>query len=152
MSVALRYAGQSAQCKDIVQESMIRVFKHLKSFRGEDESSFKAWVRKITAREAIRWLKKQNKHNSLEPADIQCTLEGSDIEDTLLQDELMQYLHQLPDGYRTVFNMYAIEGYSHKEIGKILEISASSSRSQLSRARAQLQEIIKEKNSYAKVQ
>ena len=151
MSVAVRYAGNGAQSKDIVQESMIRVFKHLNSFNKGNENSFKAWVRKITAREAIRWLKKQNRYTSLETSEVNLQLELHEVQDTFLREELLMYLNQLPEGYKLVFNLYVIEEYSHKEIGKMLGITESASRSQLSRARAQLQSMIKEKKHYEKV-
>lgn len=151
MSVAVRYAGHGEQAKDIVQESMIRVFRHLDSFNQGSEAGFKAWLRKITAREAIRWLKKQNRYTSLDSVEMTLSFEISDIDDTFLREELLKYLHQLPDGYRMVFNLFVIEEYSHKEISEMLGITESASRSQLSRARAQLQSMIKENKQYEKV-
>lgn len=151
MAVAVRYAGNGAQSQDIVQESMIRVFKHLNAFNNDNENSFKAWVRKITAREAIRWLKKQNRYTSLDASEVNLVFEIHEIQDTFMRDELLRYLQKLPDGYRMVFNLYVIEEYSHNEIGQMLDITESASRSQLSRARAQLQSMIKEKKHYEKV-
>lgn len=151
MSVAVRYAGSGDQAKDIVQESMIRVFRHLKSFSKGNEAGFIAWLRKITAREAIRCLKKENRYTSIDTVEFTLSFELQDIDDTFFREELLAYLQELPEGYRTVFNLFVIEEYSHKEIAEMLGITESASRSQLSRARAQLQSMIKEKKHYEKV-
>lgn len=151
MGVARRYVGSSAVAHDIVQESMIRVFHQLSKLDIRNEAGFCGWVSKITSREAIRWLKKQKRFVFQEEMNAKL------FEPTLPQnhqfekEELMQLLLKLPDGYRTVFNLYVIEEYSHKEIGQLLEITPSASRSQLTRARALLQKMMTQKKTYEKV-
>lgn len=151
MNVAKRYVGASAKSHDIVQESMIRVFHALPKVEFEQEAEFMGWIRKITSREAIRWLKKEKRfvfEEELKPDLFEPTLP---TEVHFQKEELMQLLMKLPDGYRTIFNLYAIEEYSHKEIADMLEITASASRSQLTRARVQIQKLMTKKNVYEKV-
>lgn len=151
MSVAQRYLGSSAQASDIVQESMIRIFHHLSQLEVREEHTFKAWMARITSREAIRWRKKQGRfifQEELSPDHFAPTL-PQDV--TFQREELQKMLMQLPEGYRMVFNLYVIEEYSHKEIAELLEITPSASRSQLSRARAKLQALMAQKKVYEKV-
>jgi len=151
LSVAHRYVGQSAQASDIVQESMIRIFHHLQQLQLREENAFKSWIAKITSREAIRWLKKQGRFVFQEELGPEHFTPSMPDELNFHREELQQMLMQLPDGYRTVFNLYVIEEYSHKEIAELLEITTSASRSQLSRARAQLQALMAQKKVYEKV-
>jgi RNA polymerase sigma-70 factor (ECF subfamily) len=151
MNVARRYVGSSAKSNDIVQESMIRVFHSLSDLELQQEAQFTGWIRKITSREAIRWLKKEKRfvfQEEMNPDLFEPTLPE---EFNFQKEELMQLLMKLPEGYRTVFNLYVIEEYSHKEISQLLEITPSASRSQLTRARALLQKMMIQKNTYEKV-
>ena len=138
MMVCKRYAKSQEEAEDFLQEGFIRMFKYLKSY--DNRGSFDGWVRKIFVNTAIRHYHKQTNHNTnihLETAYYK-TVESQIIEEMSAQ-ELLKVVQKLPDGYRTVFNMYAIEGYSHKEIGELLEIKESTSRSQLVKARKWLQ-------------
>ena len=143
MTVALRYVVDKAAAKDVVQESYIRIFNTLSTFRYESEAATMAWMRRITAREAIRWLKKQQRWQNV---DIQ-PFAGTITENhPMFADDLYKSLLILPTDQRLVFNMHAIEGYSHKEIAEKLDIAVSSSRSLLTRARKKLvQQIENEK-------
>ncbi len=145
--ICYRYAKNQEDAKDILQETFVLVFRKLSMFKGE--GSLEGWIRKITVNCAIRHYEKSVRQ--LDKADIEVIPESGFQEEILSNisaNEIMEIIGQLPDGYRIVFNMYAIEGYSHREIGEILEISESSSRSQLTRARNQLINLLKEAENY----
>lgn len=135
--VCYRYAKNEEDAKDILQETFIRVFNKLSTF--QDKGSFEGWIRKIAVNVAIR-----HYHTSLRAID-QVDIENSpepissdSILDELNAADILEKISALPTGYRMVFNLYAIEGYSHKEISEELGISESASRSQLTRARQAL--------------
>ena len=143
MAVCLRYVKNTEDARDLLQEGFIKLFMNLHTYMGE--GLFDGWVRKIFVNCALERLRSQDVLKNA--ADIEET-DYADIPDesTLSQlsaDEIMAYVRMLPDGYRTVFNMFAIEGYSHKEIGETLHIAESTSRSQYVRARKMLQKMIK---------
>ncbi|MFT5778437.1 MAG: RNA polymerase sigma factor (sigma-70 family) [Crocinitomicaceae bacterium] len=136
-AVCFRYSKNEDDAKDLLQETFVKVFNNLKNYKNE--GSFEGWIRKIAVNTAIRHYQKTIK--AIDRHDIEVTNEafvGADIESTISAKEITDVIAKLPDGYRIVFNMYAIEGYSHKEIGKELDITESSSRSQLTRARKML--------------
>lgn len=140
LSVCIRYVSDRDIAEDMLQEGFIKIFNKIGTFRGE--GSFAGWLRRIFVTTCLEYLRKNDplKFNT----DIE---EYRDIEDStnvsvmskLSAEDLMGCIERLPAGYRTVFNLYAIEGYSHKEISKILKIRESSSQSQLVRARRLLQ-------------
>lgn len=136
-AVCYRYAKNKEDAKDILQETFIKVFANLKSFKGE--GSFEGWIRRIAVTTSIRHY--ENSIRKIDTRDIELVQEGS-VQETILSEisaqEISTVISNLPDGYRMVFNMYAIEGFSHKEIGAELGITESSSRSQLTRARKML--------------
>jgi RNA polymerase sigma-70 factor (ECF subfamily) len=141
--ICLRFAKSNAEADDILQEGFIRIFNHIKDFRGE--GSIEGWVRRTIVNTSINFYKKRIKQGiSTELDTIKEKIESDNlIIDTLAAKELLEIIRELPDGYRTVFNLNVIEGYSHKEIGEMLDISENTSKSQLSRARATLQKRIK---------
>jgi RNA polymerase sigma factor (sigma-70 family) len=136
--VCLRYANDSLEAEDILQIGFVKVFT--KSHLFSDHGSLEGWIRKIMVNTAIE-IQRKNKISYVE------TLESDHIQETpshthsdhLHYKDLLSLVHQLPLGYRTVFNLYAIEGYAHKEIAEMLNISEGNSKSQLSRARQWLQ-------------
>ena len=139
----MRYGGNSVNAQDILQNGLIRVFTALKQF-DDKKGNFLVWSNKIMVNEALRFLQKQKRINFFEPVDeshLQIGVE-SNIHSLLSAKELVQLIQQLPDGYRTVFNLYTIEGYSHKEISQKLNISEGTSKSQLSKAKKQLRQWI----------
>ena len=142
--VCIRYVGDREQAEDILQEGFITLFTRLDTYKGD--GSFEGWARKIFVTTALMELRRKD---ALKMSDDLETVRGMKT-DTVTQlqsigyKDLMKLITQLPPGFRTVFNMYAIEGYSHKEIGEILGISETTSRTQLSRARTWLQNKIKE--------
>jgi RNA polymerase sigma factor (sigma-70 family) len=150
LAICMRYAKDRMEAEDVLQTGYIKVFQKIKEYRGD--GSFEGWIKKIMVNSAIESYRKNL-----------CTLNVVQIEEAheqpstgfdfgrLGMQDLMRLIQNLADGYRVVFNMYVIEGYSHKEIAETLGISEGASKSQLSRARAILKvEIIKmEGNDYA---
>ncbi len=140
--ICLRFALIREDADDILQDGFIRVFKHIKDFRGE--GSLEGWVRRTIVNTAINYYKKKIKQGI--KIDLEYVKgkvkEANNIVEKMAADELLVLISELPPGYRMVFNLNVIEGYTHKEIGKILEISENTSKSQLSRARASLQKKI----------
>lgn len=140
--ICLRYANDHPSAEDILQEGFIKVFKNLDRFRGD--GSFEGWMKRIFVNTAIEYHRKSLKHLGhleLNEEYLNQSIPPSVLQ-KLYQDDLLKYIQALPVGYRTVFNLYAIEGYNHKEIGVLLKISEGTSKSQLARARAYLKKII----------
>lgn len=143
LAVCMRYARHRMEAEDILQESFIKVFDHVGSFKFK--GSFEGWIRRIVINTALKNYSRksfQNEQIGVDPGydpAMAPTVYGS-----LHEQELLKLIEQLPDGYRVVFNLYAIEGYSHKEIADTLGIQESTSRSQLVKARKMLQaEVLK---------
>ena len=142
MGVAVRYVKDEASAQDVVQESFIRIFKSFNTLKNIEKRTVESWIRKITARESIRWLKNNERYTFHENNDVFTELKTHQP-NQLEHKELLIMLRQLPVGYRTIFNLYVIEGYTHREIGELLNITESTSRSQLTRAKKLLQQWIK---------
>lgn len=137
--ICLRYASSYDEAQDILQEGFIKVFKHLHSFKGK--GSLEAWIRKIFINAAIEKYRCRVYHLPLEDFyDRGFNSSENQIPDMLHAKDILAFVQKLPAQYRLVFNLYALEGYSHKEIGETLQISESTSRSNLTRARALLKE------------
>ena len=141
-AVCLRYASNSDEAQDILQDGFIKVFKKLESFRGD--GSFEGWVRRIFVNTAIEHFRRKKYMQPVTEKE-ENTIEGKYISvlDELAEQDILDLVTQLSPGYKTVFNMYVVEGYSHKEIGEMLGISEGTSKSQLSRAKAILQELVR---------
>jgi RNA polymerase sigma-70 factor (ECF subfamily) len=141
-AVCLRYAGNAEEAQDILQEGFIKVFKKLDSFRSE--GSFEGWIRRIFVNTAIEHFRRKRYLMPVTEKE-ENTIEGKylSVLDNLAAADIMALVQELSPGYRTVFNMYVIEGYSHKEIGDILGISEGTSKSQLSRAKVILQDMVR---------
>lgn len=142
-SICIRYMGDRALAEDILQEGFVILFTRLDSFSGM--GSFEGWARKIFVNAALMSLRKKDALKISDDIDAALDLKSetaSPVQDIGYKD-LLKMISGLPPGYRIVFNMYAIEGYDHKEISESLGISEATSRSQLHRARIMLQENIK---------
>lgn len=141
--VCLGYASCRDQAKDVLQDGFIKVFYSLKSYNNN--GSLEGWVRKIIVNTAIDYYRKSIK--DFNNVDIE-QAEDVNIETSILEkiyaEELLNLIHKLPEGARIIFNLYSIEGYSHSEISELLHISQGTSKSQFSRARLLLKEMIKE--------
>ena len=137
--VCLRYADSYEEAQDIVQDGFIKVFKNIRMFSGK--GSLEGWVRRIMVNTSLDYLRSiKNERFNVTIDDVSYKLkEDEAINSELNKEDLLQLVQSLPIGYRTVFNMYAIEGYSHREIGEELNISDNTSKSQYSRARSILQ-------------
>lgn len=141
-AVCLRYAGNPEAAQDILQEGFVKVFRNLSKYRAE--GSFEGWVRRIFVNTAIEHHRRRQPHTaSLSEQEEQLEEGGWNALDGLALEDLLKMIQSLPDGYRTVFNLYAVEGYSHQEIGEMLGIQEGTSKSQFARARKALQEKIK---------
>ena len=142
--VCMRYIGDRTLAEDILQDGFVTLFTHLNSYKGD--GSFEGWARKIFVTTALMSLRKKDALKMSEELEAVRSMKAdtsSQIQN-IGYKELMNLVMSLPPGFRTVFNMYAVEGYSHKEIGDMLGISETTSRTQYSRARAWLQNKIKE--------
>ena len=139
MSVCLRYVSDWETARDLLQEGFVKVFTHIDSYTGN--GSFEGWIRKIFVNSALEHLRHANVLR--ESTDLDQTAEVAQTDSSPLSDisaaELMQLVQSLPAGFRTIFNLFAIEGYSHKEISERLHITESTSRSQYTRAKQLLQ-------------
>jgi RNA polymerase sigma-70 factor (ECF subfamily) len=141
-AVCLRYASSSEEAEDILQEGFIKIFKKLTSYRGD--GSFEGWIRRIFVNTAIEHFRRRRYLQPVTEKE-ENTIEGKHLSvlDDLAEKDILELIRQLSPGYRTVFNMYVVEGYTHKEIGDILGISEGTSKSQLSRAKVILQDMVK---------
>ena len=142
--VCIRYIGDRDAAEDVLQDGFVTLFTHLGNYKGE--GSFEGWARRIFVTTALMSLRKKDALKMSDDLEAARGLQSETASQTqnIGYKELMKLIMTLPPGFRTVFNMYAIEGYSHKEIGEILGISETTSRTQLSRARIWLQNKIKE--------
>jgi RNA polymerase sigma factor (sigma-70 family) len=141
-AVCLRYAGNAEEAEDILQEGFIKIFKKLDSFRSE--GSFEGWVRRIFVNTAIEHFRRKRYLMPVTEKE-ENTLEGkyNSVLDDLGAKDILALVQELSPGYRTVFNMYVVEGYTHKEIADMLGISEGTSKSQLSRAKVILQDMVR---------
>ena len=142
--VCIRYIGDRDQAADVLQDGFITLFTKLETYKGD--GSFEGWARRIFVTTALMSLRKKDALKMSEELDMARGMKAETVSQTqqIGYKELMTLVTSLPPGFRTVFNMYSIEGYSHKEIAEILGISETTSRTQLSRARIWLQKKIKE--------
>ncbi len=143
LSVCFRYVRDRMEAEHVMVGGMVKVFKNVHQFK--EEGSFEGWIRRIMVNESLMYLRK-NKNMALS-TDIDSVKEEPNYEaiaESIETAELMKLITELPVGYRTVFNLYAIEGYKHEEIGEMLGISAGTSKSQLNRARKLLQKKLME--------
>ena len=143
MTICNRYANRDDQAIDMLQEGFIKVFSNLEKFSGS--GSLGGWIRTVMVNNCLTILRKDKKFSFNE--NIEDHDEGTSSADALSQmgfQELTMLISSLPTGYRTVFNMYAVEGYSHKEIADKLEISESTSKTQYRKAKLRLQKLIQE--------
>jgi RNA polymerase sigma factor (sigma-70 family) len=141
MTICRRYAGDQYEAEDMLQEAFISIFSHINQFKST--GSFDGWLKRITVNAAIKILQRRkikviritnDEHELISP--------DFDVLSDLSAEDLLKLISQLPDGYRVIFNLYAIEGYSHDEIAGMLKIKTATSRSQLFKARAILKDKI----------
>ena len=140
--LCLRYAGHRQEAEDFLQEGFLKAFSDLHQYRGE--GMLGAWLRKVVLNVILQQLRRQKQLFSIvsieEAENLPDT--GDDIFSRMRARALLNLIQQLPPGYRTVFNLYVIEGYNHKETGELLGISENTSKSQLSKAKALLRKML----------
>ena len=139
-AICLRYLGNRETANDILQNSLIKIYSHIKTF-DENKGSFSAWSNRIIINECLSYLRSAFHKSSLLQVDPDnsAIYKGLTPIDNLTAEELTRIIQQLPNGYRAVFNMHAIEGYTHKEIAEKLAITEGTSKSQFFKARKILQ-------------
>ena len=141
-AVCLRYAKNREAAEDLLQEGFVKVFVNIDKFRGD--GSFEGWVLRIIVNTAVEHYRKSTKmYPVVSVDDINKDIPWADTGDELELEDLMKMIDKLSHGYKTVFNLYVVEGFSHKEIGEMLEISEGTSKSQLARARYLLMDMVK---------
>ena len=140
LAIAMRYMKTKQEAEDVLQEAFIKVFKNLASFN--QRASLKTWLTRIVINTALNMLRKEHKMDNWDLSEVaDVTTDSLPLHDFQFK-ELLSFIQQLPAGCKAVFNLYAIEGYTHKEIGEMLKISEGTSKSQYFRAKGLLQEII----------
>lgn len=140
-AVCLRYSGNSEDARDLLQEGFIKIFKNLSKYRGD--GSFEGWIRRIFVNTSIEHFRRkvylqdvtEKQENTLED-------KAWNVLDSLAEKDILNMIHELSPGYKTVFNMHVIEGYSHKEIADKLGINEGTSKSQLARAKSVLKKMV----------
>ena len=146
-ALCLRYTGDRQTAEDVLQDGFVTLFAKLDTFSGE--GAFEGWARKIFVNTALMSLRKNDVLKESDDVDSARSLssEAPSAVQNIGYKELCRMIAELPPGFRTVFNMYVVEGYSHQEIAESLGISVNTSRSQLLRARAMLQAKIKDRDN-----
>ena len=141
LGLCCRYVNDEMIAEDVMIEGFLRVFGKIDQFN--EEGSFEGWIRRIMVNEALGHLRKQKRIPEDAMSDEVANIPDYALADqNLNEQELLELIGELPAGYRTVFNLYAIEGYSHSEIAELMGINESTSKSQLHRARALLQKMV----------
>ncbi len=141
-SLCLRYATSPDEANDFFQDGFIKLYKNLSSFR--DEGSFEGWARRIFVTTSLDALKKKRIPFADLDENFNIEATNNSVLDKLSLDHLMKIITDLPSGYRTIINLYVIENYSHKEIGEMLGITESGSKSKLHKARTYLKNLLPE--------
>lgn len=147
MTVCLRYVSDYERAQDVLQDGFVKVFRNLDKFKNE--GSFEGWIRRTMINTALDDLRRE-KSNFIDVDISEAEYLSSDDEKSLSKlrvDELMKIIQNMPTGYRTVFNMYAIEGFSHQEIADELGVTESTSKTQYKKARTYLMKIILEREN-----
>lgn len=145
LALSARYTGSREAAEDVLQDAFIKVFASIKSFRYRGEGSLYAWIRRVVINQSLDWLRARRKDMTVPIEESRTTEEISQDDVSVIPEEVLAgMVEKLPDGYRTVFNLYAMDGYSHREIGEMLGIKEKTSSSQYFRARALLAAKIKQ--------
>ena len=156
LGICMRYAVNEAEAEDIMQDGFVKIFLNIKSYRNE--GSFEGWMKRIVINTAISYIrnnKKFRRHTSFEEIGETVKISSMDEEpensSPFSRETLMKAIRDLPEGYRKVFNMYVLDGFTHKEIAAMLNISENTSKTQLLKARKYLKKQLNELVKSAKV-
>lgn len=142
MAVCMRYCKDRETAMDLLHDGFLKVFTHLDSYRGS--GSLEGWIRRIMVNTSLEYLRHRNDEGFQMDVEEAYGLTNGEMGalERMETDELIRCIQQLPDAYRTVFNLFVVEGYSHKEIADTMHITESSSRVYLTRAKQQLQQLL----------
>lgn len=140
--VCRRYQKTDAEAEETLQNGFLKIFHHLPGFVYSSDAAFVAWMKKILVNECLQQLRKKNNFFLVPESTAGEIMTEENVMDKLSADEIYRLITQMPVGYRTVFNLFIIEGYGHNEIAGMLNISVNTSKSQLNKARRTLQELI----------
>ena len=141
--ICKRYVKNREDAEDVLVEGLYKALRNIGQF--QDKGSFEGWIRRIIVNEALMFLRKQHKHFMTDDIDkaVNTSYDQVSIEGELAAQDILKLLDKLPDGYRTVFNLYVIEGYKHREIAEMMGISINTSKSQLILAKKKLQGLVR---------
>jgi RNA polymerase sigma factor (sigma-70 family) len=148
-NTALRITRNTALAEDVLQESFLNAFQSLSYYRGD--ASFGSWLKRIVINKAITLAKKESRWELIENEEELDSIEDVDTEPEYDLETVKQLITELPDGFRTVLSLYLLEGYDHKEIAEILDISESTSKTQYKRAKERLRATILAKRKHGQV-
>lgn len=151
LGLCMRYCGNREDAEDVMHDGLIRILQHLNTFKSRHPGAFEGWMKRIMVNTSLNFLRYKNKNRALfasqeapdhisEEDDEEPILSGAEFS----REELLSMIASLPEGYRSVFNMYVFDDYSHKEIAEVLGCAENTSKSQLSKARAMLRRKIEE--------
>lgn len=147
LTVCRRYINDSDMAEELMLNGFLKVFEKIDQFKAE--GSFQGWIRRIMVTTCLEWIRKNRQlYKEVDLEDVNPSVDFETADKNLEAEDLMQMINELPQGYQTIFNLYAIEGYSHKEIAEQLDISINTSKSQLSRARTFLQKKLADHERY----
>ncbi len=147
LNTAFRIVGDADEAQDVLQEAFVSAFKNLKQYR--EDSAFGAWIKRIVINKAINHLKSRREFVTLEGENEEFYYDWEDVPDhNMTVDMVKNAITELPDGFRTVLTLYLFEGYDHKEIGQILNITESTSKSQYNRAKQKVRNILNKEVKY----
>jgi RNA polymerase sigma factor (sigma-70 family) len=146
LGVCRQYLKNNDLAEEVMLSGFLKMFTHLNDFKNE--GSFEGWIRRIMVNESISQLRKDKKLQFISETEIENTTEYSTVIETEMEaEEIQKMIDSLPDGYKTVFVLYAVEGYKHGEIAELLQISENTSKTQLFKARKMLQNMVKQQNN-----
>lgn len=144
LAIAMRYCDNRTEAEDALQDAFVNIFKRVVDFEGRREGSLTTWIKTIVINSALSLNRKNRKHNFTEDVtEMRIADDGHQMDDLSEEsaekkERILKAVQDLPSGYRAVFNLYVMEGYSHKEIAEILDVTENTSKSQLSKARKYL--------------
>jgi len=145
LGVCRQYLKNNDLAEEVMLSGFLKMFTNLNNFK--DEGSFEGWIRRIMVNESISQLRKDKKLNFVSEAELENSTDHSTYIETELEEaDIQKLIDALPNGYKTVFVLYAVEGYKHSEISELLQISESTSKTQLFKARKMLQNMVKQQN------
>lgn len=137
--VCLRYIGKQADAEDCLMKGFMKCYQNIHTFEWKDDKSFFYWLKKIMVNESLMELRKQSNLSLVPHEELHYIADEADILQQISAEELYAMILQLPTGYRTVFNLFVVEGFTHADIAQMLNITESTSRTQLAKARKSLQ-------------